>query len=70
MRIIPAQWISMITQQFFETAYCLARQCQVQLKQNWKNHNPSATSQVHVQKPVENEAISVEKRGKISPKLD
>jgi len=70
MRIVPAQWISMITQQFFETAYCLARRCQVQLKQNWKNHNPSATSQDHVQKPVENEAISVEKRGKISPKLD
>jgi hypothetical protein len=55
---------------FFQTAYGLGRLCQVQLKQKWKNHSPSATSQDCTPKPVENEAISVEKAGKISPKLD
>jgi hypothetical protein len=70
MRIIAAQWVSMIMEQFFKTAYWLTRRCQVQLKQNRKNHSPSATSKDQVQKPVENEAISVEKEGAISSKLD
>jgi hypothetical protein len=70
MRIVPAQWISMIIKSLFETAYCLARRCQVQLKQNRKNHSPSATSKDQVQKPVENKAISVEKGGAISSRFD
>ncbi|WP_148201860.1 hypothetical protein [Synechococcus sp. CC9311] len=54
----------------FESANGLAKRCQVQLNQNWKTHSPSATSKDQAQKPVENEAISVEKEGTISSRLD
>jgi len=68
MRIIPAQWISMITQQFFETAYCLARQCQVQFEAKLEKPQPLSNEPGSCAKAGGKRSNICGKKGKNKPK--